>query len=213
MAFLPVNIDFEGKKCIVIGGGKIALRKIGSLLRSGAFITVISPDACDEIKNLAKENKLKWLGEPYEYGKLDEAFMVICATDNPAVNAKAAREGKEKGALVLAADNSYPGDAAFLGLVQRGDLFIAVSTNGKSPGLARLLKEEISEMYGEEYGLFLEHIASFRKHLKSIEPESRKRELFWQSVLTGEILTLLREGRSDAAEEKIKNAISSFGSK
>ena len=208
MWLYPINLNIAGKPCAVIGGGKVAERKISTLIKSGALVTVFAPKLTATLEGMLQGRLFKFVGTNYHEGQLCGFFLVICATDNSEVNVAAAKEAKREGALVNVVDNPELCDFAVPAQVARGDLVLTISTQGKSPELARRIKEELQQLYGEEYGLFLEFVALLREQLKDILPQSKQREQFWQSQLQQEVLTLLRLGRFLEAEERIKNAIS-----
>ncbi len=138
-------------------------------------------------------------------------FIVICATDDPAVNSLAAGEARQAGALVNVVDDTDLGDFSVPAQVTHGDLLITVSTGGKSPALARRLREELAERYGPEYGLYLELISKARCELKNRLATAKERGHFWQQTLDREILSLLRQGKIKEAEDKIKHAVGCIG--
>jgi precorrin-2 dehydrogenase/sirohydrochlorin ferrochelatase len=206
MHYYPINLNLNGKKCVIIGGGEVAERKAGTILSAGGEVFVISPNLTAELLAMAEKGMLVWQKRIYQTGdmNIEDFFAAVCATDNAEVNLSAAQEAKQKKILVDMADNMPMSDFTVPAHVRRGDLIIAVSTGGKSPAFAREIRKEISAAYGEEYGTYLELIAKMRSEMKNALPEPKDRETFWRHGLDREALSLLREGKTDEAKEKLE---------
>ncbi|HML89397.1 MAG TPA: bifunctional precorrin-2 dehydrogenase/sirohydrochlorin ferrochelatase [Methylomusa anaerophila] len=208
-----MNVKLQGRCCAVIGGGNVAERKTLSLLAAGAKVTVVSPALTEKLAGLARAGHITWIAREYTAGDVQNCFVVICATGDPAVNSQAAKEAREGGSLVNVADNPGLSDFHVPSAITRGDLMLTVSTAGKSPAMARRLKEELGGRYGPEYGRYLEIVAKVRREMKEQLPTSQDREQFWRDTFDENVLTLLRLGKMDEAEERIQNAVSSTGIK
>lgn len=213
MAVYPVNLNIEGRPCAVIGGGHVAYRKVKALLKAKASVTVISPVLIEELAQLVERADIIYSAKFYSQGDLNAYFLVICATDNSEVNQKAALEAKENGSLVNVVDNESFSDFTVPAQVRRGDLLFTVSTGGKSPALSRQLRAELAGTYGTEYEMYLELVADVRSLMKMKLKTSQERETFWNKAMNKEILDLLKQGKLSVAEERIKHAISSCGTK
>lgn len=207
MALYPINLQLAGRNCAVIGGGAVAERKIGDLLSAEAVITVFSPVLSQVLEGLAKEKRINHVARFYEPGDSTGFFIVICATDNKAVNEAAAREAKAAGALVNVADNPELCDFSVPAKVVRGDLVITVSTGGHSPALAKQLRLNLERQYGPEYEKWLEILGEIRDEMKEKLSVSKQRESFWHQAMDESVLTLVEEGRLKEAEERIRHAI------
>lgn len=212
MAVYPVNLNIEGKPCAVIGGGKVAYRKVKALLKAKANVTVISPMLVDELTQLVEQAAIMHSAKVYSRGDLNVYFLVICATDHSEVNQKAALEAKKAGALVNIVDDESYSDFIVPAQVSRGDLLFTVSTGGKSPALARQLRAELADTYGMEYEMYLDLVARIRSELKENLRTSQERGEFWEKAMNQNILDLLRQGKLNEAEARIKDAIGSIGS-
>ncbi len=208
----PINLDIKGRFCAVVGGGPIALRKVRSLLQAGARVLLIAPVLTVDLAKLAATGQIVWQAKKYESGDLKGFFIVICATNDPAVNAQAAAESKREGALVNVVEPSALSDFSVPAQVQRGDLLLTVSTGGKSPALARQLRRELEHEFGDTYGAWLERLAALRREMKFRLENSRQREEFWRQALDVQVLELVKRGELKRAEAKIRNAIDSFRS-
>ncbi|NIR13393.1 MAG: bifunctional precorrin-2 dehydrogenase/sirohydrochlorin ferrochelatase [Desulfobacterales bacterium] len=167
MSYYPVLIQLDGKKVLVVGGGTVAERKIETLLEYGAEVRVISRELSPRLRSYSEGGKIGFLGQEFNEDCLEEAFMVIAATDDPLLNHQVSEKAKEKGLLVNAVDQ--PSDCNFIlpSVLRRGDLLIAVSTSGKSPALAKKVREALEERFGDEYGSFLILMGRLREEILS----------------------------------------------
>ncbi|WP_185960095.1 NAD(P)-binding protein [Planococcus soli] len=176
MTVIPIMIDLEDKKVVVVGGGKIAKRKLDVLLDSGAELIVVSPTVTKEINLWAEEEKIIWKQKEFEPQDAEEAFMLVIATDSPTVNA-AARKAAPSNCLVNASGEAESGNVHFPAHFKRGKLSIAVATAGASPMLAKKIKQELQMQFDESYEQYLEFLYSARQLLKQTGlPRSAKEE-------------------------------------
>lgn len=211
MPFYPVNLQLSGQHCIVLGGGAVAERKVAPLLTANAKVSVISPQLTPRLAQLAEARRIIHVNRHYRPGDLQGAFLVICATDNGSVNKQAAQEAIQQRALVNVADAPDLGNFSVPAQVKSGDLLITVSTGGKTPAMAKRLREELAATYGPEYGLYIDLLGKLRSNMKARLATSRDREEFWRDNLDKEVLDLLRLGKIKDAEDRIKNAIGCTG--
>lgn len=165
MPTLPLNIEMHGKTALVVGGGKVALRKVQALLASGALLRVVAPEICRELAELAARGTISVRRGCYAVADLDAAFLAVAATDAAAVNRAVAADAKERGILVMVADNPLAGNCTFPAVLRRGDLEITVSTGGRCPTLAAEIRDMIAGIIGDEYGEALELLAAEREKL------------------------------------------------
>jgi precorrin-2 dehydrogenase/sirohydrochlorin ferrochelatase len=155
----------HGKLVVIIGGGKVALRKLRAVLAAGAEIRLVAAKIHPEIELMQNAGKLVIRGGEYAASDLDDAFMVIAATDNPLVNMQVCSDARERGILVNATDNPGAGDCAFPATLLRGDLEVAVSTGGRCPTFAVDVRDNIAECISHEYGVILEQLSAEREKL------------------------------------------------
>lgn len=165
MPTLALNIRMHGKLAVVIGGGKIALRKLHTLLRAGASVTVVAMDISPEIAALKDAGVFVVRIGSYESADLDNAFLVIAATDDAIVNERISADARKRGILAVVADNPAAGDCIFPATLQRGDLEIAVSTGGRCPTFAVDVRDCIAEHISGKYGVILDQLAGEREKL------------------------------------------------
>jgi precorrin-2 dehydrogenase / sirohydrochlorin ferrochelatase len=206
MSLFPINLSLDGRQCLVLGGGQVAERKVFALVAAKGKVTVYSPSVTDKLRELIDGGGIDHISASYRSGTMKPFFIVICATDDPRINLQAAEEARSLGSLVNVVNGQEFSDFTVPAHISRGDLLITVSTNGRSPVLARRLKEEIAGLYGPEYGLYLEIVARLRTGLKNRDGTSADRQAFWRENLDDELLALLRAGKIQEAEEKIQNA-------
>ncbi|MGI6092411.1 MAG: bifunctional precorrin-2 dehydrogenase/sirohydrochlorin ferrochelatase [Veillonellaceae bacterium] len=211
MPFYPVNLQLAGRRCIVVGGGTVAERKVMPLLNARADVTVISPQLTPRLAQLAEARRIIHIARLYKSGDLQGAFLVICATDSSIVNEQAAEEAQQMSALLNVVDNAELGNFSVPAQVTSGDLLITVSTGGKTPVMARRIREELARTYGPEYGLFIDLLGRLRSEMKAQLATSKDRENFWRKSIDQEILELIRQGKTKEAEDRVKNAVSSIG--
>jgi precorrin-2 dehydrogenase / sirohydrochlorin ferrochelatase len=155
----PIFLDLSGRRCVVVGGGKVAGRKARKLLQARARVVVISPEIGAELESVAVEVHRR----PYREGDLEGAYLAFAATDSREVNAAVAREGKERDIPVNVADRPSEGDFALPSTLRRGGLQVAVSTGGASPNLARRIKDELERVFGPEWAGIVEELGRSRR--------------------------------------------------
>jgi precorrin-2 dehydrogenase / sirohydrochlorin ferrochelatase len=192
MAYYPVLLDLSGKKAVVIGGGKVGQRKIETLLEYGAAVHVISRDLTPDLQRLLKSGDIKLLAEEFDESLILDAFLVVIATNDMTLNRRISLIAREKNILVNAVDQ--PEECSFIvpSVIKRGDLLIAVSTSGKSPALARKVREGLEDKFGDEYGYFLKIMGKIRKELISGSMPEAERTRIFHDLVDSPVLELLR---------------------
>jgi precorrin-2 dehydrogenase / sirohydrochlorin ferrochelatase len=170
-------LRLEGKKVIVVGGGKVAERKVTGLLGTGSHITVISPNATDELKRLASCGRIKWLEKSFSKEDIEGGFLIFAATNDHELNQYIKKAASDQ-QLVTIADDPEGSDFHIPSHIQRGRLSIAVSTGGASPTLARKIREQLEQQFDEGYEEYLEFLFSARQRvLKEVKDSPRKRKI------------------------------------
>ncbi len=175
----PIFLKLEKRRCLVVGAGAIAEQKITGLLAAGADVHIVAPEAIEQVKVLAAEGRLKWFKRAFEASDVERAFLVVAATGDPGVNEEIYRLCESEGVLCNAVDEPERCHFYYPAVVRRGDLQIAISTNGKSPALARRIRQELETAFGDAYGPWLEWLGAVRKRLfeHGVDPQRRKRIL------------------------------------
>jgi precorrin-2 dehydrogenase / sirohydrochlorin ferrochelatase len=179
MSLFPIFLKLTNRPCIVIGAGHLAESKIESLQTANARITVIAPAASDRIVAMADSGEITWRQREYATGDLAGQFLVVAATNVPAVNRAVFAEAEAAGILINAVDDPPFCDFYFPSVVRRGDLQIAISTAGHSPALAQRLRKEINALLPLDTGDWLAELGNLRREVLQLEPlnESRKQLL------------------------------------
>jgi precorrin-2 dehydrogenase/sirohydrochlorin ferrochelatase len=201
--YYPLFLDITDKRCVVVGGGDVAERKAGRLLDFGASVVVVAKTLTPGLETLKKEGRINHIDADYDKAVIDHAFLVIGATDRDDVNAKISRDGREKGILVNIVDDPDKCDFVLPSLLKQGDLLIAISTGGKSPALAKKLREEMEQIFGTEYQTLLQVLGQLREKLvvKGRSPDENRR--LFEAVVHSDILQHIK----DKSWNKVKKII------
>ena len=205
MAFYPVYLDVSNERCAVVGGGEVAERKAAGLLECGARVVIVARDLTAELRAMKDAGEIEQVADDYRAQYLDGAFLVIGATDRADVNEQVFRDARDRGILVNIVDE--PARCTFIvpSVFRRGDLMVAVSTAGKSPALARRVREEIEERYGPEYGTLLQIMGALRERIIARGAPSAENRALFEAVLDSAILRYIREGKGDRVREIIRD--------
>src|SRR6266849_3933 len=176
MPLFPAFLKLEGRRVLVGGGGAIAADKIPGLLNAGAKIRVVAPQINPELGEWVRNRQIDWCPKCFEGEDLHGAFLVIAATAQRSVNQQVFQEANKRGLLCNAVDDIENCHFYYGSIVQRGDLQIAISTNGKSPALAQRLRKELEEQFGPEYAAWVEWLGVARDMLRAQQnqPEQTK---------------------------------------
>ena len=179
MTLFPMFMKLEGRSCLVVGAGTIGEPKIGSLIAAGASVRVVALRATDAVANWASAKTITWEARAFNLADLDGAFLVIAATNSRETNAMIFHEARQRNILCNVVDDPEYCDFYYPAVVQRGDLQIAISTNGQSPALAQRIRRELEIQFGPEYGEWLQELGRIRQQLfaSRIDPEARRRVL------------------------------------
>ncbi|MGZ6225825.1 MAG: precorrin-2 dehydrogenase/sirohydrochlorin ferrochelatase family protein, partial [Syntrophales bacterium] len=201
--YYPLFLDITNRRCVVVGGGDVAERKVARLLDFGAHVVVAGKTLTPGLEAVKKEGKIKHIDADYDRSFIDDAFLVIGATDHDDVNAKIARDGKEKGILVNIVDDPDKCDFILPSLIMQGDLLVAISTGGKSPALAKKLREDMEQLFGAEYQTLLELMGQLREKLvvKGRSPDENRR--VFETVVHSDILKHIKDKNWDEVKKII----------
>jgi len=201
-----ISLNLNGKDCLVVGGGQVAERKVLSLLECGARVKVVSPETSPGLKNLIARGAISYRPGGYRISDLEGIFLVIGATDREEVNRQISNDCLKLNLLVNIVDDPAKGNFYVPATVNRGSLNIAISTGGKSPLLARKIREELEKMYGPQYGEFLDLIGKLRIDLLRRNVDSTNKKQIMESFFNRDIITLVKENRMDEVKERLLNA-------
>lgn len=198
-SYYPLYLNIADRKCIVVGGGQVALRKVKTLLEYSARVEVISPDLCASLTKLAEAGEINTVNREYQYGDLKDSRIVIAATDDSDVNLKVVKEARDRGIFINVVDCAEQSDFILPSYLRRGDITIAVSTSGRSPALARKIRTRLERDFGNEYESLAVLINEVRMEIRqqSIKVNSED----WQKALDMDLLTaLLKQGKREQAK-------------
>lgn len=207
MNYYPAFLKLKSRKAVVVGGGKVAERKVSALLKAGAQVTVISPSLTPGLQKAVSGKKISYLPRLYRRGDLKGAFLTIAATDSPETNR---RVSKDAPGLVNVVD--VPSECNFIApsVVRRGPLLLAVSTSGTSPALAKTLRKELEKSYGPELLEYLRFVRKVRAKAMTAIPEKDKREAFLKGLASAEVLKSLRTKGVGAVKETVLARLAKF---
>lgn len=205
MSYYPIALDLRGRRVLVVGGGLVAERKVQGLLAAGAAVTVVSPTLTDGLMTLVSEDRVRHAAHAWHPFDLSGFTLVFAATDDRAVNALVAGEGRRQGVWVNAADDPSHCDFILPAVVRRGDLVVAVTTGGRSPTLARLVREELETYLSDDYAALIEVVGEVRRELvdeqRSPDPET------WRRALDGDLRRLVAAGEREAAKRRLRERL------
>ncbi len=201
MGFYPIFVDLTGRRCVVIGGGPVAERKVDGLLAAEAAVTVIAPRLTARLQALAADGRLEHVARDYAPGDLAGCALAFVATDGGAINAAVAREGRERGVWVNAADDPARCDFILPAVLRRGRLAVAVATGGASPALSSAVRDRLARHLGEEYGVLSEVVADVRREIRAggLRPSAGA----WRAALGPDLTRLLARGRRGDARARL----------
>lgn len=203
MGYYPLFLDVTGRRCVVVGGGEVAARKVGGLLEAGAHVTVIAPAFSAALARWAAEGDLERLERAYRPGDLKGAALAVAAAGDAAVNRAVWQEATALGIPVNVVDE--PACSTFIApaVVRRGSLVVAISTGGRCPALAAWLRRRIEALVGPEYGELTELLGSLRGEMMTAVPDPARRRAVWERMLRDEIVERLTEGGIGAVRQYV----------
>ena len=204
----PLIVDLAGRPACVVGGGRVAERKVRMLLGYGARITVVSPKATDFLRQAAAEGRLAWKGRPYLAGDAAGAALVVCAADEAAVNAAARDEALRNNQLVNIADGALGGNVAVPSVARRGRLQVAVSTSGAAPGLAREVRRELEDHLPPYLAEYVDFVGALRTMVRERVPGPAENRLpLYEAVAKSDLSQCAAEGRLPGLEEAYERIV------
>ena len=207
MDFLPIFMNVKGQNCLVIGGGKVASRKVFMLLRAGASVSVVSPELCQDLTIRKNEGEITHVDRSFEDGDLDNCKIIIAATNDEKVNVHVSELAKSKGIPVNVVD--APDLCSFIvpSIIDRNPVQIAISTGGASPVLARLLRSRLETFIPAAYGRLATLVESFREKVKAKFSNTDEIRTFWEGILEGPVADNLIAGKDKLARELLETAV------
>lgn len=210
MKYYPAFLNLKGKKAVVVGGGNIAQRKVLTLIRAGAYVTVISPLLTKRLQREKDAKRMRHISRTYRPGDLRDSFLVIAATDSPEVNTKVA--GEAPGLLNVV---DVPSECNFIApsVVKRGPLVFAISTGGTSPAFAKAIRKEIEKSYGKVFADYLGFVKDLRSRAMQEISDKKSRGNFLKGLASAEILDTLRRKGLDTVKKSVMVRFSKLAAK
>jgi precorrin-2 dehydrogenase / sirohydrochlorin ferrochelatase len=204
MNYYPAFLNLKGKRVVVVGGGRIAERKVLTLIKAGADVSVISPLLTARLRKQKESGNICHISRSYRQGDLKDSFLVIAATDSPEVNSRVAAEAP---GLLNVVD--VPLECNFIApsIVERGPLVFAISTGGTSPAFAKAVRKELEKSYGPAFSGYLAFVKTLRSRAMKEIADKAAREKFLKSLASGDVLDKLRTKGLDSVRQ---NVMSSF---
>ena len=194
-SFYPIHANIEGRKCLVVGGGKTAERKVATLVRYGGKVVVVSPAATPGVRSYAQKGKIRWHKRRFKLTDLSGAFLVFAATDSETLNREIGQEAKKRTILVNVVDTPEDCDFISPSLVERGHLTISISTAGLAPLLSKHIRKDLEHYFGREYRRYTLLVAKVRSALvrdKTVTAQEKKKKL--KELLSLPIIDQLARG-------------------
>jgi precorrin-2 dehydrogenase/sirohydrochlorin ferrochelatase len=207
MRYYPVNLDIQNQSCLVVGGGAVGTRKVRTLLDCGAVVTVVSPEMTHSLSVLADENRISLKHRAYHASDLEGVLLVIGATNNRDINRVIHADARKQGKLCNIVDQPDLCNFILPAVVERGDLVIAISTSGKSPAFARLLRKQLETQFGSEYAVFLKLMGGVRKILlnQMHHPDLHRR--VFESLIDQDLLQCIRNNDKARIDAMLKSVL------
>ncbi|MGE5508686.1 MAG: bifunctional precorrin-2 dehydrogenase/sirohydrochlorin ferrochelatase [Chitinophagales bacterium] len=209
--YYPVMLDLAAVDCLVVGGGRVAERKVESLLAVGARVKVVAPHVTERLVELARQGRIQHERRPFAAGDTAGHRLVIASTDDARLNAEVAGEGRRLGHLVNVVDCAPESNFIVPAVVRRGDLVIAISTGGASPAQARRIRERLEEEYGPEWGPYLGLIEELRPQVIAHWPLGPARERLFQRLAGSPLRELLLAGDGQGLAAQIMECLGAEG--
>ncbi len=209
--YYPIYIDIENRDVVIIGGGNVCARKAETMMKYGARVTIVSPEFTEEIEQWAREGRLTLKRKMYDHGDLEGANIVIASTDDTSVNEQVAADCRARRIPVNVVDVTPLCEFIVPAIVESGSIQIAVSTGGKSPAVARTLKEDLQRLVGPEYAEMNDVLGTLRDGAKGVLPTDVDRKRFFDGIIAAGVLDMIRDGRRAEAYETIARACGEAG--
>jgi len=211
MDYFPLFLKLKQRKCLVIGAGDVAARKIELLLRADADITVIAKTFSSAVKQLAEKQPITLIKKSFADSDLDDYFLLVCATGDKTLNQHVASIARQQKILINVVDSPALCSFIFPAIVDRSPIIAAISSGGASPVLARLLRAKIETTIAPAFGKLAQLAEKYRGRIKQQIKIPAQRRIFWEKVLQGDIAEKIFQGQSRQAEQQLETLLSKQG--
>lgn len=210
MPQFPIFLNLYERRCLVVGGGPVAERKVKNILEGGGLVRLVSPRVTSALDDLAAQQRLEWEARNYVTADLAGVFLAFICTDDYQINRSIAEDCRKRAIIVNVVDDPSNCDFFVPSLIRRDSLVIAISTEGRSPLFSRRLREELDELIPQDYGNLVEGLGRMRDYIKSRIADTKSRQAVYKLLLQPAILDLLRDNQEEMARERIEECISSW---
>lgn len=211
MDYFPIFLRLKDRACLVVGAGEVASRKINQLLKAGAKVTVLAPEACLSIQNLVNDKLVVHIPARYAVDYLSATHLVIAATSDEQVNQQVSNDAQQYCIPVNVVDNPELCSFIVPSTVDRHPVQIAISTGGASPVLARLLRSRLETFIPSAYGRLASLMGDLRERVKLKFPNMKQRRRFWEQVLNGPVTEMFLAGREQAGMQALEQEFEQSG--
>jgi precorrin-2 dehydrogenase/sirohydrochlorin ferrochelatase len=205
--YYPAILNLVGRTALVVGAGKIGEGKIQGLLNGGAHVRVVSLEATEHVRRWAAKGEIELELRPYDTSDLDDCFLVIAATERTETNESIFADAEQRGMLCNVVDVPRLCNFILPSIMRQGDLAISVSTAGASPALARKIRLELEDRYGDEYGVALELLGSLRAELKRRYPDPHDRKILFERMVYSGLMEMIRNEDTEGIEAWVERCI------
>ena len=205
--YYPMMVDLTDRRCLVVGGGRVAERKVALLVECGAAVEVVSPAATARLETLAEAERIRLRRRPVRTADLDGAFLVVAATDDAEVNRDVAERARAAGSLVNVVDDPEACSFQVPSVVRRGDLTITISTGGGSPALAKKLRQRLEQTIGPEYEGFLAALRELRERAQRTIHDPEQRRAVYRRAVESDLFEHVARGDSAAISARIQELL------
>lgn len=209
--YYPIYIDVEDHDVLIVGGGEVCARKAETMLRYGARVTVVAPQATDAITRWGEEGKLSLILKEYQEQDVEGRSLVIASTDNQRVNTQVAGDCRKRKIPVNVVDVTPLCEFIVPSIIEQGSIQVAISTGGSSPALARTLRQTLQKIIGPEYAEANDLLGSLRESAKKRLPTDTDRKRFFDGIVEKDLVGLLRDGRRDEAYRLLRESCQAAG--
>jgi len=201
--YYPMMMNLSQRRCLVIGGGAVAERKVASLLDAGGLVILVSPNVTPRLAAMATTELIHHLPRRYRRGDLRGAFLCVVATNDRRLQKQIWKEAKEQGVLANIADSTEACDFLVPSYFRRGDLLVSISTAGKSPALAKRIRRDLEGRFGREFEVLLEVLTSLRPRILEEVKDPKRRRSILERTGDPDLLTLVRETDLESLPDRV----------
>jgi precorrin-2 dehydrogenase/sirohydrochlorin ferrochelatase len=207
MRYYPVNLDIKGRRCLVVGGGRVGARKVDTLVQCGAVVTVVSPTVSPAVMQMAADKTIAMKQRPYRASDVEGMFLVIGATDNETLNRQINADAERLNLLCNIADRPEICNFILPAVVRRGNFVMAISTAGKSPAFAKHIRKRLEAQFGPEYGVMLELMGAIRSKLLADAHEPEVHKPLFEQLIDGNLLALVKDQKIDRIDQLLERVL------